>query len=177
MLIIFVINSLSNGLGAKGALNFWFSPFIYSSTNSTSGHFWKSHAWVKLITDGSAGYLIWNLPLLSFSDVSTKNCGHGYTGSWDVTSPWFCIIALSLNCTLLTTSELGADDLLLCMASFLVGSYFTSQALLCTSSKSLMNASADAIKTATTFLALGLKPNPQSLVSNFAANSAESFDS
>ena len=131
---------------------------------------------VRLTTDGSAIYFNWNLPCLS-SGVSTKNCGQGYTGICDVDNPWLDSWALTEIETLSTVSDPGADDGLSNMAFFLIGSYLTFQAFVWTSSRSLINASVDAIITAIIFLTVGLNPNPVALSSIFLAKSADKIPS
>ena len=74
-------------------------------------------------------------------------------------------------------SDPGADDGLSNIAFFLTGSYLTFQEFVWTSSRSLINASVDAIITAIIFLTVGLNPNPVALSSIFLAKSADKIPS
>ena len=74
-------------------------------------------------------------------------------------------------------SDPWADDGLSNIAFFLIGSYLTFQEFVWTSSRSLINASVDAIITAMMFLTVGLNPNPVALSSIFLAKSADKIPS
>ena len=146
-------------VGSAGGNVLSVKPLINSSTNSISGQTLNRYPLLLLIIFGSPGYVISYFSCPSSPEVSTINCGHGYTGCLEL-SP---------------EERLSADAPATCLSKIISFRYLLSlwsQALVWTSSIILKNASPLAKITANTFLMFGINPIPLSLLCNSLDNAS-----